>query len=73
MRLNLPLAVFTALACSDQIVARISQQPLKDNTVGPEDQYLIELHPGETRWVTEDEKWALRRVGLLESSGLESC
>ena len=26
------------------------------------DEYLIELSPGETRWVTEDEKWALRRV-----------
>jgi hypothetical protein len=24
--------------------------------------YHIELSPGETRWVTEDEKWALRRV-----------
>jgi bacterial leucyl aminopeptidase len=24
--------------------------------------YLIELAPGETRWVTEDEKWELRRV-----------
>lgn len=26
------------------------------------DRYLIELSPSETRWVTEDEKWALRRV-----------
>ncbi|KAK3898781.1 hypothetical protein C8A05DRAFT_37630 [Staphylotrichum tortipilum] len=25
--------------------------------------YHIELSPGETRWVTEDEKWALRRDG----------
>lgn len=24
--------------------------------------YHIELAPGETRWVTEDEKWELRRV-----------
>lgn len=24
--------------------------------------YHIELSPGETRWVTEDEKWELRRV-----------
>ncbi len=24
--------------------------------------FLIELNPGETRWVTEDEKWGLRRV-----------
>lgn len=24
--------------------------------------YFIELGPGQTRWVTEDEKWALKRV-----------
>lgn len=34
-------------------------------TIDEPDQYLIELSPGETRWVTEDEKWALRRVCLL--------
>lgn len=28
------------------------------------EQFLIELSPGETRWVTEDEKWALKRVCL---------
>ncbi len=26
------------------------------------DRYLIELAPGETRWIREDEKWALRKV-----------
>lgn len=26
------------------------------------ERYLVELAPGETRWVTEDEKWELRRV-----------
>jgi hypothetical protein len=26
------------------------------------ERYLIETNPGETQWVTEDEKWALRRV-----------
>lgn len=32
----------------------------------PEDaqKYHIELAPGETRWVTEDEKWELRRVSF---------
>lgn len=29
--------------------------------VSPE-KYLIELAPGETKWVTDAEKWALRRV-----------
>ncbi|KAI1502401.1 hypothetical protein F5X99DRAFT_160916 [Biscogniauxia marginata] len=27
------------------------------------ERYLVELSPGETRWVTEDEKWELRRAG----------
>jgi len=26
------------------------------------EKYHIELSPGETRWVTEEEKWELRRV-----------
>jgi len=29
--------------------------------------YHIELSPGETRWVTEDEKWELRRVSSQHS------
>ena len=29
-----------------------------------EEQYLIEISPTETRWVTEDEKWQLRREGV---------
>ena len=29
------------------------------------EKYHIELSPGETRWVTEDEKWELRRVSAL--------
>ncbi|KAL9618626.1 MAG: hypothetical protein Q9160_006667 [Pyrenula sp. 1 TL-2023] len=28
-----------------------------------EEQFLIELNPGETAWVTEEEKWELRRQG----------
>jgi len=28
------------------------------------EKYHIELAPGDTRWVTEDEKWALRRVSI---------
>lgn len=26
------------------------------------EKYLVELAPGDTRWVTENEKWELRRV-----------
>lgn len=34
-------------------------------TITEPDEYLIELAPGETKWITEDEKWALRRVRFL--------
>ncbi|KAI1248546.1 Leucine aminopeptidase 1 [Eutypa lata] len=27
------------------------------------EKFLVELAPGETRWITEDEKWELRRAG----------
>lgn len=30
-----------------------------------EEQFLIEFGPGNTRWVAEDEKWALKRVGIF--------
>ncbi|KAF2199209.1 leucine aminopeptidase 1 [Delitschia confertaspora ATCC 74209] len=33
-------------------------------TIEEADEYLIELSPGETRYITEDEKWRLRRQGI---------
>ena len=51
------LAVAVATPKDPQIVFQNPQV-----TIDEPDQYLIELSPGETRWVTEDEKWALRRV-----------
>lgn len=30
--------------------------------------YHVELSPGETRWVTEDEKWELRRVSPMSTT-----
>lgn len=39
-----------------------------DNVVlNPEEKFLIEMAPGETQWVTEEDKWELRRVSLYES------
>lgn len=42
-------------------------------TIEEPDQYLIELSPGETRWVTEDEKWALRRVCTALVPDMSTC
>jgi hypothetical protein len=61
--LLLPLytaALATALSHPrDQVVL---QEP--HLTIVEPDEYLIELSPGETRWVTENEKWELRKVCL---------
>ncbi|KAF2019284.1 leucine aminopeptidase 1 [Aaosphaeria arxii CBS 175.79] len=42
-----------------QVVLQDSQP-----TVAEPEQYLIELSPGETRYITEDQKWELRRAGI---------
>jgi hypothetical protein len=34
--------------------------------------YLVELNPGETRWITEDEKWELKRVRGLSPPSISS-
>lgn len=49
------------------VAARFMDQNEVNNVIlypeGSEaEKYLIELSPGETRWVTEEEKWEFRRV-----------
>jgi leucyl aminopeptidase len=62
------ITALSALALSATFVsARFVEQHESDqvviNAAGLHaEQYLIELSPGETRYVTEDEKWELRRV-----------
>lgn len=34
------------------------------------EKFLVELAPGDTRWITEEEKWELRRVRLCVPSPL---
>jgi leucyl aminopeptidase len=48
------LGLYTDWAKSDADIDPSSQNKAE--------KFLIELSPGETRWVTEDEKWELRRV-----------
>jgi len=58
---------FIALYCAT-IALAFPSAPAEQAALVPEtsnsDKYLIELSPGETRWITEDEKWALKRQGL---------
>jgi leucyl aminopeptidase len=41
----------------------------------PLERFLIELGPGDTRWISEDEKWSLRRVRLplVRSNNTGDC
>ncbi|KAL8927488.1 MAG: hypothetical protein Q9208_002293 [Pyrenodesmia sp. 3 TL-2023] len=55
------IAAFAA-ATAASLVTRKDQQVLGSNT--EVERYLIELAPGETRWIDEDDKWALRREGI---------
>lgn len=54
------LAVSLTVTATALSIARPDQAAL--GVTSEVEKYLIELSPGETRWVTEDEKWALRRV-----------
>ncbi|KAK0650611.1 Leucine aminopeptidase 1 [Lasiodiplodia hormozganensis] len=59
-----------AAAASALSILRDGQEPLKQPNLNlpsePEaaESFLIELSPGETRWITEDQKWELRRQGI---------
>ena len=59
---------FLALAASIAAVSALSVDTsyqkvvIEDEQRITQGQYLIELSPGETRWVTEEDKWELKRV-----------
>lgn len=53
-------ALSVAATATASSILRPDQAVLGDDSSS--EKYHIELSPGNTRWVTEDEKWALRRV-----------
>ncbi|EEH38655.1 Lamina-associated polypeptide 2 [Paracoccidioides lutzii Pb01] len=65
--MKLPALLTLGVAASTKVLAAIvsDQTPLNDAKKDelPE-KFLIEVAPGDTRWVTEDEKWELKREGL---------
>jgi leucyl aminopeptidase len=67
MKSSLLLPLCTAALAAAIQLPKDPQIVLQDPqaTVGERDEYLIELSPGETRWIKEDEKWELRRVRYL--------
>lgn len=58
----LQLAVLFASAVFAELTRKTPDQVVLGH--GPESkyQYLIELGPGDTRWIAEEEKWALKQV-----------
>ena len=59
MKLSLLIAIYSAVA-SALSTGFTDQRPL--GNVASADEFLIELEPGVTKWVSEDDKWELRRV-----------
>ncbi|MCJ1479436.1 Leucine aminopeptidase 1 [Lambiella insularis] len=59
------LAAYLATATTALVITRPEQQQdVLGTTVPEQEKYLVEFGPGDTRWVTEDDKWALKRSGL---------
>jgi leucyl aminopeptidase len=70
--LILSLLALSALVASTLSVPERQQVALGDHEIAAPERYLIEINPGETQWVTEDDKWALKRV-RLSSALLLTC
>ena len=59
---------------ASSVAASILQPLAQQQPIQEEELYLVELAPGQTRWISEEEKWELKRVGSIsvESSVLLS-
>ncbi|KAK2773555.1 Leucine aminopeptidase 1 [Onygenales sp. PD_12] len=63
--MKLPCLLALSVAASTAFARLPDQAPLNEDIVdGDLEKFLVELGPGDTRWVTEDEKWELKREGL---------
>ena len=55
-------------ACLPAIGARFVEQSEHSNVIlHPEETFLVETAPGKTEWITEDQKWEMRRVRTSSS------
>ncbi|OCK86013.1 leucine aminopeptidase 1 [Lepidopterella palustris CBS 459.81] len=64
MKSSLLLSLCVATFATALSAPKEPQAFLQDPTVIEPDEYLIELSPGETRYIKEDEKWELRKQGI---------
>ena len=66
MKLSLLFSLYAAAAVTALSAPRGPQVILQELILAEPDEYLIELSPGETRWIKEAEKWELRKVSVTE-------
>ncbi|RMZ88111.1 hypothetical protein DV736_g4660, partial [Chaetothyriales sp. CBS 134916] len=52
------------LSLASALVANLQKPITGSQDAAEQDHYLIELSPGETQWVREEEKWELKRNGI---------
>lgn len=62
MKYSCALAL-VATAVTGLSLPQLQQTAFHDQAPFLQEKFLIELAPGDTRWVTEDEKWELKRRG----------
>lgn len=61
---NLSILALSAATINARFIESHESDQVVLNSI-EDDRYLIELAPGKTQWVTEEEKWELRRVWHL--------
>lgn len=58
-------ASLLTLAIASAAAVSIGSRPQTDqNVLAGQEQFLVEFSPGETEWITEDQKWELRKAGI---------
>ena len=64
MKINtVSLLAFSAAVANGRFVEKHeTDQVVLHSDVADNEKFLVELAPGKTQWITEDEKWELRRV-----------
>ncbi|EEP78873.1 LAP2 protein [Uncinocarpus reesii 1704] len=70
---HLSLLALAAVAPTTALAGVIDHQQVtfeKPPTHNQIEKFLIQLGPGESRWVTEEEKWALKLVGFYVLEGM---
>ena len=56
------VAAAIATASAESVLQQPQLALNGQNRLVEQEQFLVELSPGEARWITEDEKWELKRV-----------